>query len=135
MIETKYYISEILEDTCDIIKRVSVHVYPEHRPTATPKQMKDLVVVSIPSSISDKHVCQKSIIRIELIARNLSTGVAYTKRLQEMLNTLVELFPIVRKRFSITSPYLALKGDDGLGFTVWNVQAKLIVNTTDSYKY
>ena len=40
----------------------------------------------------------------------------------------------VTERFSAVRPLLVLKGDDGLGFTIWNIQAKLIVNTTDSYE-
>ena len=51
--------------------------------------------------------------------------------LQEMLDNLLGLFPIVEERYSITSPRLLFKGDDGNGFTVWVVQAHMVINTTD----
>ena len=51
-----------------------------------------------------------------------------------MLNELASKFPIVESRFSVTSPNVVLKGTDGLGFTLWNVQSKLLINTTDSYQ-
>lgn len=135
MHDTKFYIAEILQSVCECFKGVSENVFPEHRPAATQEQMEDLIVVSLPVSIDDQNVWQKSRIQIELLARNRANGVSNTNRLQEMLNGVSGKFPIVSDRYSITSPIVALKGDDGLGFTIWNVQAKLVVNTTDSYKY
>ena len=132
---TRYYISEILENVCTDVTDVSNNVFPEHRPSATQKQMEDMVVVSLPVAFNENNVCQTTTIRFELMARNRANGMAYTKRLQGMLDVLMEKFPITEERYSITKPYVALKGDDGLGFTVWNVQATLMVNTTDSYQY
>lgn len=43
---TRYYISEILENVCTDVTDVSNNVFPEHRPSATQKQMEDMVVVS-----------------------------------------------------------------------------------------
>lgn len=130
---TRYYISDILEDVCANVTDVSSNVFPEHRPSTTQKQMEDMVVVSLPVSWEDQNAYQSTTMRFELMARNRANGVSYTKRLQEMTDILMEKFPLKGIRYSVTKPRVVMKGDDGLGFTVWFVQAKLIVNTTDSY--
>lgn len=130
---TRYYISDILEDVCANVTDVSSNVFPEHRPSTTQKQMEDMVVVSLPVSWEDQNAYQSTTMRFELMARNRANGVSYTKRLQEMTDMLMEKFPLKGIRYSVTKPRVVMKGDDGLGFTVWFVQAKLIVNTTDSY--
>lgn len=130
---TRYYISDILEDVCANVTDVSRNVFPEHRPSTTQKQMEDMVVVSLPVLWDDQNAYQSTTMRFELMARNRANGVSYTKRLQEMTDILMEKFPLKGVRYSVTKPRVVMKGDDGLGFTVWFVQARLIVNTTDSY--
>lgn len=131
---TRYYIKEVLEEVCQRLSNISGHVFPEHRPSATGEQMNDFIVVSLPVSIEDQNAWQKTTLRIEIAARNRIQGVAHTKKLQEMLDGVTGKFPIVTERFSAVRPLPVLKGDDGLGFTIWNIQARLIVNTTDSYE-
>lgn len=131
---TQYHIAEVLQEVCTQMKDVSANVFPESRPSATQQQMSDFIVVSLPVLIDDQNAFQRTTLRIEIFVKNRASGVAYTKRLQELLNATIGKFPIATKRFSATAPRLLLKGADGLGFTAWNVQAKLIINTTDSYK-
>ena len=134
MMSNRYYIGECLETVCGLMADVSQNVFAGHRPGAVGEQIKDFVVISLPVTIYNKNVQQLTTIRIEIATRNKATGIANIARLQEMLDALMAKFPIVERRFSVTSPNLVLKGNDGLGFTLWNVQAKLLVNTTDSYK-
>ena len=130
----KYYIAEVLQKVCEAVYGISDHVFSEHRPSATGEQMNDFIVVSLPVSIEDQNSYQKTTLRIELAAKDKANGISDTLKLQSMLDALMAKFPIVESRFSVTSPNLVLKGADGLGFTLWNVQAKLLVNTIDSYK-
>lgn len=133
MKKKKYHIGECLETICGMLTDVSGNIYPDHRPEAKGKLMNDMVVVSLPVNIADNNVQLDTTIRFELIVKNKATGIANISRLQEMLDALSVKFPIVQGRFSVVSPYVALKGNDGLGFTIWNVQARLIINTTDNY--
>lgn len=94
-----------------------------------------MIVVSLPIAIDDQNAWQKTTMRIEIFVRNRSSGISPTRELEQILNAVLEKFPIVSERYSVTNPKIVLKGDDGLGFTVWNIQAKLLVNTTDSYSY
>ncbi len=131
----KFYIGECLQVICGLLSDVSENVFPDHRPEAKGKQMQDMVVVSLPVTVNDNNVQQDTVIRFELMARNKSTGIANIIRLQQMLDTLTAKFPIVSGRYSFVSPTVVLKGNDGLGYTVWNVQARLIINTTDNYNF
>ena len=127
----KYHIGEFLEAVCGMLSDVSGNVFPGHRPEAKGKQMADLVVVSLPVSLIDLNVQQRTTVRFELMARNKATGVADVPKLQGMLDAISAKFPMVFGRFTVTSPSLVVKGTDGLGFTVWNVQATLKINMTD----
>ena len=129
----RYYISDCLKALCGMLGDVSEHVFPMQRPEAKGKQMADMVVVSLPVTIDDQRVQQSTTVRFELFVRNKATGVPDIPRLQEMLDALSSKFPMSTERYSVFKPYLALKGPDGLGFTVWNVQARLIVFMTDSF--
>ena len=131
----KFYIGECLQVICGLLTDVSENVFSDHRPEAKGKQMQDMVVVSLPVTVNDNNVQQDTVIRFELMARNKSTGIANITRLQQMLDTLTAKFPIVSGRYSFVSPTAVLKGNDGLGYTVWNVQARLIINTTDNYNF
>lgn len=132
---TKYYLSEVLKAICDTLKDVSKNVYPDHRPNGKGIQSSDLIVVSIPNELKDLNVQQSGTVRFDLAAKNKATGVADITKLQKLLDALAAKFPITEKRFTVTRPRVTLKGDDGLGFTIWSLQADLKINTTDSYSY
>ena len=131
----KFYIGECLQVICGLLTDVSENVFPDHRPEAKGKQMQDMVVVSLPVAINDNNVQQDTVARFELMVRNKSSGIANITRLQRMLDALTAKFPIVSGRYSLVSPSLVLKGNDGFGYTIWNVQARLIINTTDNYNF
>jgi hypothetical protein len=130
----KYFIAEILQKVCEEMYSISEYVFSEHRPSAMGEQMNDFIVVSLPVAIEEQNAYQKTTLRIELAAKDKANGISDTEKLQSMLNELASKFPIVESRFSVTSPNVVLKGTDGLGFTLWNVQSKLLINTTDSYQ-
>lgn len=133
---TKFYIAQILEELCEMLSDISKNVFAGSRPSAKQKQMQDFIVVSFPVNIPDNKVVQASTLRIDLAARNGVNGLEDTPRLQEMLDGVSALFPIHPSlRYSITNPTLVLKGDDGLGFSHWLLNADILINHTDSYKY
>ena len=133
---TKFYISQILKELCGILSGISEHVTASNRPSAKQKQMKDFIVVSFPTNIPDSKVVQATTLRIDLAARNTVNGLENTPRLQEMLDGATSLFPIhPSMRYTVSNPTLVLKGDDGLGFSHWLINADILINHTDSYKY
>lgn len=133
---TKFYIAQILKELCGILSGISENVTASNRPSAKQKQMKDFIVVSFPTNIPDSKVVQATTLRIDLAARNTVNGLENTPRLQEMLDGVTALFPIhPSMRYTVSNPTLVLKGDDGLGFSHWLINADILINHTDSYKY
>ena len=133
---TKFYIAQILKELCEMLSGISEHVTASNRPSAKQKQMKDFIVVSFPTNIPDSKVVQATTLRIDLAARNTVNGLENTLRLQEMLDGVTALFPIhPSMRYTVSNPTLVLKGDDGLGFSHWLINADILINHTDSYKY
>lgn len=133
----KYYIAEILQSLCEKVDDLGIcdSVYAEHRPTGHGEQSDRMVVVSIPTQIVDNSAYQRAGINIHIIARNRDGGISATDELQAMLDGIMSLFPITERRYTVTSPNLLFKGDDELGFTVWVVNANLVINTTDRLIY
>lgn len=116
-----------------MVKPLTSNVFVENRPRAASEQIEDMIVVSLPYRIYDNNAYQKSSIRFEIIVKERQGGIPRVDKLQEILDGLTSMFPIVRERYSCFDPFLALKGSDGVGWTIWNVQARLRVNTTDRY--
>ncbi len=134
---SRFYISRILEEVCTLFAGISKDVSAGNRKAASQKQMADFIVVSMPVNVPDSNVLQSTTLRIDLAARNKQNGLENIPRLQTMLDSVISLFPIKANngRFCVTNPVLVLKGDDGLGFSHWLINADLKINQTDSYKY
>lgn len=135
MKKIKFYIKDVLEVLCNKLADASVgeRTYAEHRPNGIGEQLKSMSVVSLPSEIVDNGAYQSTQVYFQLLSRNRDGGISSTDILQSMLDNLLNLFPIKEGRFTLTSPRIVLNGDDGNGFTVWLVQASLVINTTDRY--
>lgn len=133
---TKFYISQILEELCTLLSGISKTVTASGRKAVSQKQMQDFIVVSFPTNIPENKVVQATTLRIDLAARNIANGLENTRRLQAMLDEVSALFPIhPSRRYTVSNPVLVLKGDDGLGFSHWLINADILINQTDSYQY
>lgn len=133
---TKVYISELLQILCEgFAEALGATVYSEHRPLALQELADEFLVISLPSLVQDQNAFQKTTLRISVYVKNKANGIVNTSRLNEIAQSVCGMFPYVSGRYSATRPEVALKSDDGLGFTVWIIQANLQINTTDSYTY
>ena len=136
MEQLRFYFENYYRGIYDMLKGViSDNVFVEHRPSGTDVQMSDFVIVSLPAVIVDQRVYQQTTARFEIGVRNKQSGIANTTKLQSILDSLVSLFPIRFGRFVLASPTLIFKGVDENSFTIWMIQANLVVNTTDRIKY
>lgn len=135
MRKNTFYIRDILSEVCSSLSHISENVTASERKDATQMQMNDFIVVSTVGKIPDSKAFQSSKLSIDIAARNIQNGLEDVMKLQDMLDSVMSLFPLKTKRFSITNPNIVLKGDDGLGFSHWLVNSDLKINATDSYKY
>lgn len=130
----KYYALDILEDVYNRAKGfVTDNVYVENRPKVSTDTLSEMLVVSLPYQFHDANIVQTSVLRFEIIVRNKQNGVTNVKRLQEMLDAITDILPIKTERYFARDPYLALRGEDNVGFTIWCVQAELTVYTLDRF--
>lgn len=131
----QYYPYDILKHVYGLVKEsVCDNVYPEERPRASTDKIDEMVIVSIPYIMRNHNVVQTSALRFEIVVRNKQNGVVNVEKLQTLLDKITSILPIKTDRFFINDPYLALRGEDKVGFTVWQVQAKLTVYTLDRYE-
>lgn len=135
MHEFKIYTTEILKDIQNHIKGVCPDVFIGNRPTASKIEHKEFMVLNMPYSIRDRGAFQNSYYRIEIYVKSKAQGVPNIARLETISNSLLKLFPMTAKdkRYIASKPYVTLQGSDTIGYTVWNLQGTLMVNTLDSY--
>lgn len=129
----QYYTAEILEDVCGRLRSISKNVFPERRPKASPRQMDDLIVIDLPYGFRDENVLQTGLLRVEFIVRDKENGIVNVEKLQSMLDAFTAMLPFATERFRVHTPKLALKGEDGAGFTIWCVHANVVVYTIDRF--
>lgn len=134
---TRNYTFPILEDMKAKLLPICNNIFFGHRPASVKTQMKDFIVLSLNYTTRDKGAFQIGYYSIDLFVKNTSEGKENTKRLDEMLNGILELMPLVGedKRYSTSTPYYTPVGDDNIGFTIWALRGTLIINTTDSYNF
>ena len=130
------YTNTVLKEIQDNIKSVCPTIFLANRPTASKNENKEFLVLNMPYSVRDRGAFQSTYFRIEIYVKSKSQGVPNMKRLEELTNSLLGMFPMTgkNKRFIARKPYLTLQGDDTLGYAVWYLQGSLIVNTIDTYE-
>lgn len=130
------HINSVLQDMIARLKTVCPKVYVANRPLASKDENKEFLVLSNPYSVRDRGAFQHTYFRIEIYVKTKAQGVPNMARLESISNAILALFPMSAedKRYVARKPYLTLQGNDEMGYTVWYLQASLLVNTIDSYK-
>ena len=113
-------------------KLISNQVYTGNRPQATPEQMKDFVVVSVPSRLESStygggYGVTSGYCNIEIFVKLKKSGVEDANKLESLLGDLLDLFPYNDEVMQLTRPMVALRGNDGLGFSAVLVRAELLI--------
>lgn len=127
-----FNISGALGSLYNSAKTVSQNVFTGGRPTATPEQMTDFVVVSIPSRMESStfgggYGVTPSYCNIEVYVKLRKGGVENLTKLDSMLKQILDLFPINNEMILASRPTVMLRGNDGLGFSAVLVRAELII--------
>lgn len=116
-----------LFDTC---KTVTGNVYVNDRPAATPGQMEEFIVVSLPGQMSSATYGSgfgnvRTYCTLESYVRLKKSGVEDVDRQSVMVGKLLSLFPISNGSITASRPRVVLKGADGLGFSAVLIRADL----------
>ena len=127
-----YHVKEVLQSLYGLGKLISNQVYTGNRPQATPEQMKDFVVVSVPSRLESStygggYGVTSGYCNIEIFVKLKKSGVEDANKLESLLGDLLDLFPYNDEVMQLTRPVVALRGNDGLGFSAVLVRAELLI--------
>lgn len=127
-----FKIKDALQSLYGLGKLISNNVYTGNRPQATPDQMKDFVVVSIPSTLESATYgsgfgIAPSYCNFEIFVKLKKGGFEDLNKVDNMLNGLFDIIPFKDEVIQITNPKVKLKGNDGLGFSAVLVRAELLL--------
>ena len=127
-----FKLTEALNSAYEIGKLISDHVFTGNRPQAIPEAMKDFVVVSIPSRMESStygggYGMTSGYCNFEIYVRQKKGGMEDLKKLNTMLGELLDAFPYSDTRMQLARPIVALRGNDGLGFSAALVRAELVI--------
>ena len=113
-------------------KLASDHVFTGNRPQATPEQMVDFVVVSIPSRIEPSAYgsgfgMMRVYCNIEIYVKLKKSGMEDVNKMAQMIDEILEAMPYQDKAVQISRPQVMLRGNDGLGFSATLIRAELLI--------
>lgn len=113
-------------------KLISDNVFTGNRPQATPEQMDEFVVVSIPSRLASStygggYGVTRSYCNIEIYVRLKTSGMEDLNKMDGMMDMLLEAIPYQDDTIMLSNPSVTLRGLDGLGFSAVLVRAELVI--------
>lgn len=127
-----FKLKDALQSLYGLGKLVSNHVFTGSRPQATPEQMKDFVVVSIPARLESSTYGggfggTSGYCNIEIYVKLKKSGVEDVNKSSEMTGELLDMFPYSDEFVQIARPQIMLRGNDGLGFGATLIRAELLI--------
>lgn len=127
-----FNVSGALRSLYDRARTVSKNVFTGERPQATPEQMNEFLVVSIPSRLESStygggYGATQAYCNIEAYVKLRKGGVEDITKVSKMLDQLLSMFPIDDGLITASRPKILLRGNDGLGFSSVLVRAELVI--------
>jgi len=127
-----FKVKDALQSLYGLGKLISDYVFTGNRPQATPQQMKEFVVVSIPSRLESStygggYGVTSGYCNIEIYVKLKKSGIENVNKMDEMVGELLEMFPYKDDLVQLSRPQIMLRGNDGLGFSAVLVRTELLI--------
>lgn len=127
-----FKVREALHSLYGLGKLISDHVFTGNRPQATPEQMADFVVVSIPnrmdaSTYGGGYGVTSGYCNIEIYVRLKQSGMEDVPKMDSMIREFLDIIPYSDEVVQIARPQVMLRGNDGLGFSAALVRAEFLI--------
>lgn len=127
-----FKVKDALQSLYGLGKLISDYVFTGNRPQATPQQMKEFVVVSIPSRLESStygggYGVTSGYCNIEIYVKLKKSGIEDVNKMDEMVGELLEMFPYKDDLVQLSRPQIMLRGNDGLGFSAVLVRTELLI--------
>lgn len=127
-----FKVKDALQSLYGLGKLISDYVFTGNRPQATPEQMNEFVVVSIPSRLESStygggYGVTSGYCNIEVYVKLKKSGMEDVSKMDEMLGDLLDIMPYNDDIVQISRPQVMLRGNDGLGFSAALVRTELLI--------
>lgn len=127
-----FKVKDALQSLYGLGKLASDYVFTGNRPQATPEQMADFVVVSIPSRIAPSTCgsgfgMMRGYCNIEIYVKLKKSGMEDVNKMAQMIDEVLEMIPYQDDAVQVLRPQVMLRGNDGLGFSATLIRAELLI--------
>lgn len=127
-----FKVKDALQSLYGLGKLISNHVFTGNRPQATPEQMTDFVVVSIPTRLGSStygggYGVTSGYCNIEIYTKLKKSGMEDVNKMSEKVDSVLSMMPYHDEIIQIARPQVMLRGNDGLGFSATLVRAELVI--------
>lgn len=125
-----FKVKDALQSLYGLGKLISDYVFTGNRPQATPEQMTEFVVVSIPGRLESStygggYGVTSGYCNIEVYVKLKKSGMEDVSKMDEMLGDLLDIMPYNDDIVQLLRPQIMLRGNDGLGFSAVLVRTEL----------
>ena len=127
-----FKVKDALQSLYGLGKLTSDYVFTGSRPQATPEQMKDFVMVSVPTRLSSStfgggYGVTSGYCNIEIYVKLKKSGMEDVNKMSAMIDEILEAMPYQDQAVLVTRPQVMLRGNDGLGFSATLIRAELLI--------
>lgn len=127
-----FKVKDALQSLYGLGKLISDYVFTGNRPQATPEQMKDFVVVSIPTRLESStygggYGVTSGYCNIEIYVKLKKSGMEDVNQMASMIEDILEMFPYNDESIQLSRPQIMLRGNDGLGFSATLIRAEIVI--------
>lgn len=125
-----FRLKDILVVMRDSFKDLTEAVFVTDRPKTVAENYNDFIVVSLPVMLYNKtygngYGMTSSYARIEIFVKDRS-GLEQTAKIDDMVNKVIDKFPINNELITMSRPRVVMSGADGYGFHVATIQASFL---------
>lgn len=127
-----FNVGKVLQSLYGLGAQICNNVYTGNRPQATPEQMKEFIVVSVPGRLESStygggYGTTQTYCNVEVFVKLKKSGHEDLVKLDNLLGSLISRFPYKDDIIQLTNPKIMLRGNDGLGFSAALVRTELLV--------
>ena len=128
MSKTVFPRMEVLQSLYELTADITPNRFITTRPPTAPEHMQDFLLIRLPQGIRDRgDTYQNARGQIVVFVRDVQGGLENTLRLEEIQQSVMELFPIVTERLHGKVPILLDGGTDGAGFHSLIIQFSITI--------
>lgn len=123
----------IYDDLVNAVKGLSKKTYLD-RPKSVPEEVLNFIVIDLPAELRGSvkgsiDFKANSFGTISVFVKSKTDGTPNISSQTELIQDVIDVFPINGTHITASKPTILMQGDDGLGFHVTQITFKLVTKT------